>query len=133
MPSNRSIRHRARRVHRPERAHNHVPDIAGSACVALTGRVRPRRLVHPPARVRRLASPLGHLGRAAVLLRGRSAVPPVDVAACGWARGAVAVVAARADLPGVAYLAVVLAAVVVGVGLTGDVSPVVTLDASWGT
>lgn len=42
-------------------------------------------------------------------------------------------VAARADLPGVAYLAVVLAAVVVGVGLTGDVSPVVTLDASWGT
>lgn len=64
-----------------------------------------RSRLHPPARVGRLAPALDRLARPSVPLRGRHAVPAVDLESRRRPRRAVAVVTARAVLQGVRDLA----------------------------
>jgi len=78
--------------------------VADAEAVACASVVAAAGVVHPFARVGRLASPLGRLARSAVPVCGRDAVHRVDVAAGRRDRGAVAMAAARAALPGVDHL-----------------------------
>jgi hypothetical protein len=83
-----TVRHSLAHVARSSR-------LARAAVVAQAG------VLHSPARVGRLASRLGGLARCAVPLCGRFSVHAAHVGVGRWSRRAVAVVAARAVLPGV--------------------------------
>lgn len=83
------------------RTFRNLADVACGPCLASAAVVAQAGVLHPPARIRRLASPLGRLARRPLELRGRPSVHAADVAVGRRHRGAVAVVAQGAVLQGV--------------------------------
>jgi hypothetical protein len=74
--------------------------VTGRTALARATVVAPSSVLHPPARVGRLASGVGGLAWCAVTVRRGPPVHAADMGVGGRSRGAVAVVAARAVLPG---------------------------------
>lgn len=101
----RGVAHRAGAA-RPRCPLEHrLADLAGSPSLPLPSRLAARGVLRSSARVCRLASRLARLGGCAVTVRRRDAVPPGDVGERRRPPGTVAVVSARAALPGVREVA----------------------------
>jgi hypothetical protein len=79
---------------RPHRTLRHLADLAGRSTLPVPAQLAAGCVLHPPARVGRLAPAMGRLDRTAVDLRRRDAVHAVDVAGRRRRRRAVGVVCA---------------------------------------
>lgn len=125
LPCDRLSDLRYRLLSCPERAQQYLSDVACCVGVASAGPVDLSGVVYSSARVGGLASRLGGLAWRSVVVCGRYAVHAVDLVACWWPWGAVAVEAAGAGVQGVRDLAFVqdwlAAGVVGGVGFAGRV------------
>lgn len=82
-----------------------VADIASRARLQVPSRLAARGVLYSPARVDRLASPLGRLARCTFGVRRRHGVHAEDLGISGRAWRAVAVVTAGAGLPGLPQVA----------------------------